>query len=366
MGEKVNNSESFGCTGCGAELKYSPGTSQLLCDYCGTTNDIPQLDTSIEELDFHAYLAQKEKNSEHITEYLIKCNSCGATTTIDPHITSANCAYCYTPLILSEAFDESILKPGSLLPFKLNNKEAKDSFKKWIKGLWFAPDSLQKAALNTDHFKGVYLPYWTYDTQTDTSYVGQRGEYYYVTESYVTTENGKSVTRTRQVQKTRWYPASGRVDHFFDNVLVVGSRSLPEKYVYQLEPWDLENLTAFDKAYLSGYQSEKYQIDLEQGFDVAKDIMDPQIRNMICRDIGGDTQRILTKSTNYKEVTFKHILLPVYVSAYRYNNKLYLFVVNARTGEVQGERPWSWIKITLLVVTILAAIGALIYLLGDN
>ncbi|MEQ6124497.1 DNA helicase PriA [Pseudotenacibaculum sp. MALMAid0570] len=360
--EKEIEVGKFACTNCGSDLKYKPGTHSLACEHCGTTNEIPEIDSDFEELDFHQYLADKSNSEETFTERFVKCHSCGATSSLESHITSASCPYCSTALVIDESKQETIIKPKALLPFHIDKVTAKGLFKKWVSKLWFAPNDLKKASLSFDHFKGIYIPYWTYDTDTFTKYVGQRGIHYYVTESYTTTENGKSVTRTRQVQRTRWYPASGSVNKFFDDVLVTANQSLSRKYIYKLEPWDLENLIPFEKSYLSGFITEKYQIDLEQGFDVAKDIMDPRIRSLIRRDIGGDVQRIISMKTNYDEITFKHLLLPVYVSAYRYKDKLYQFLVNGRTGEIQGQRPYSWVKITLAVLLGLGIVALVIFL----
>ena len=304
---------TFACTSCGADLKYKPGTTHLNCEYCGANNDIPHIDADIEELDFYAYLNKKAESEETTIEHYVKCDSCGASSTLEPNVTSALCPYCSTPLVIEHAKDEKVIQPKSLLPFKLDKNGAKGEFKKWINKLWFAPNDLKKAALNFDHFKGVYIPYWTFDTDTNTKYIGQRGEYYYVNQSYTTTENGKTVTKTRRVRKTRWYPASGRVQRFFDDILTVATKSLPQKYIYKLEPWDLENLVPYDKSYLSGFLSEKYQIELGEGFEIAKGIAEPEIRNLIRRDIGGDEQRIISMQTNYDDITFKHLLLPVFI-----------------------------------------------------
>ncbi|MCU4164113.1 hypothetical protein [Carboxylicivirga caseinilyticus] len=352
---------TFACTSCGADLKYKPGTVHLSCEYCGASNEIPQIDADIKKLDFNAYLANQSESIETSVESYVKCESCGASSTLEPNVTSALCPYCSTPLVVEQAKDEKIIQPKSLLPFKLDKNGAKGEFKKWIKKLWFAPNDLKKAALNFDHFKGVYIPYWTFDTDTFTRYIGQRGEYYYVTETYTTTENGKSVTKTRQVRKTRWYPASGSVKRFFDDILTVATKSLPQKYIYKLEPWDLQNLIPFDKSYLSGFITEKYQIELEEGFEIAKGIAEPEIRSLVRRDIGGDEQRIISMNTQYDDITFKHLLLPVFVSAYKFKGKLYQFLVNGRTGEVQGQRPYSWIKITLTSLAVAAIIALIIY-----
>lgn len=354
---------TFACANCGADLKYKPGTKFLNCEYCGAKNEIPQIEADIEELDFHEFLEKKSESEEIAVESYVKCENCGASSTLEPNVTSALCPYCSTPLVVENVHDEKIIPPKSLLPFKLDKNGAKSEFRKWVNKLWFTPNDLKKAVLNFDYFKGIYIPYWTFDTDTNTKYTGQRGVHYYVTESYITTENGKPVTRTRQVQRTRWYPASGNVQKLFDDILTVATKSLPDKYIYKLEPWDLENLVPFDKSYLSGFITEKYQIELAEGFEIAKAIAEPEILSLVRRDIGGDEQRILSMNTDYKDITFKHLLLPVFVSAYKFKGKLYQFLVNGRTGEIQGQRPYSWIKITLTVIGILSGIAAILFVI---
>jgi len=359
--ERTVDTATFACNSCGADLKYKPGTEHLNCEYCGAENEIPKLDAEINELDFLTYLQDKSEKEDLLSENFVKCESCGASSTLEPNITSAHCPYCSTPLIVENAHDEKVIQPKSLLPFKLDKMEAKGAFKKWVDKLWFAPGKLKKATLNFDHFKGVYIPYWTYDTDTFSQYLGQRGDYYYVTETYTETEDGKSVTKTRQVRKTRWRTVSGTVSKAFDDILVVATNSLPRKYLNKLEPWDMENLKPFDKSFLSGFITERYQVSLSDGFDIAKGIAETEIRELVRYDIGGDEQRITTLNTGYNDITFKHLLLPVFVSAYNYKGKLYQFLVNGRTGEVQGQRPWSWLKIAATVIAVILVIATIIY-----
>jgi hypothetical protein len=362
---QAQKTETFACTNCGAELKYKPGTTQLVCEYCNASMEIPQIQSDIHELDFNEYLRNQDKNETKIELNLIKCEKCGAESTVEPNVKSESCPYCATPFIIANAHKTSVIQPKSLLPFKLSKDDGLKSFKKWINKLWFAPNDLKKAVLTTDVFKGVYLPFWTFDSDTTTQYTGQRGTYYYVNETYTTQENGKTVTKTRSVRRTQWSFCSGTVTHAFDDILVCGNKSLPEKLVTKLEPWDLENLVTFDNKFLSGFVTENHERGLEESFLVAKKTMESEIQNLVCKDIGGDEQRILTSRTNYSKITFKNTLLPVYISAYNFKGKLYRFLINARTGEVQGERPWSAMKIAILVVSIIAAI-TIIYLIAKK
>jgi hypothetical protein len=204
----------------------------------------------------------------------------------------------------------------------------------------------------------VYVPYWTYDAMTYTAYRGERGDNYQDTETYTERDaQGNSVTKTRTVTRIRWWPASGQVEHFFDDVLVCGSRSVPSDLVTALEPWDLENLEGFRPEFLGGFTTERYAVGLREGFREAKGLMAPTIEHVIRRDIGGDHQRIDWRRTDYTAVTFKHLLLPVWVAHYRYHDRLFQILVNGRTGKVSGERPWSAWKIAGLVILILLAIA---------
>ena len=143
----------------------------------------------------------------------------------------------------------------------------------------------------------------------------------------------------------------------FDDVLVTATKSLPRNRLDALEPWDLKALTPYSDEFLSGFLAQSYQVTLSEGFNVAKDIMDEEIRRAIRNDIGGDHQRIHSVNTRYDDITFKHVLLPVWLAAYGYHGKSYQILVNARTGEVQGDRPYSAIKITLAIVFAIIAIA---------
>ena len=348
---------TFKCEGCGGELVYSPGVASMECPYCGVTVQCPEPTGEVLEHDFESQLTSLASGAVTTQVLEVDCDACGASNQLDTNQTSGECAFCGTPFV-QQPKSANAMKPHAVLPFAVTRDEGIGHFRQWINSRWFAPNKLKELATDVEKFKGLYLPHWTYDTNTITDYTGQRGEYYYVTESYTDNE-GKH--QTRQVRKTRWYPTWGRVFVNFDDILVPASDTLPRKYVDALEPWDLPQLTPYADQYLSGFQSESYSVNLRAGFEIAKDKMAPDIDTKIRWDIGGDEQRIHTKHTYYNNITFKYILLPVWISAYRFKDKIYQFLVNARTGEVQGERPWSWIKITLLVLFIIALIGTIVH-----
>jgi predicted RNA-binding Zn-ribbon protein involved in translation (DUF1610 family) len=347
----ASTERQFPCTACGANLVFAPGTRSLECPYCGTRNEVPPDDATavreaVRELDYaaHADRIPAEDAAEALT---VRCVTCGAEQAFPPNVVARRCAFCGAALV-AQAQSRRVIKPTAVLPFHVTRGQADGLFQQWIAGLWFAPNALRRQA-RREGVHGVYVPAWTYDADTFTRYTGERGEDYWVTETYTTVVNGRAVRQTRQVRRTRWYSARGAVDLSFDDVLVLATRTLPE-YADELEPWDLKNLAPYRDAYLAGFVAESYQVALPEGFEEAKQIMAGRIAGAVRRDIGGDHQRIHSLDTRYDHVMFKLVLLPVWISAYRYGGRTYRFLVNARTGEIQGERPYSWVKITLAVL----------------
>lgn len=346
----------FPCGQCGAKLEFDPGQGSLRCPYCSHENTIAAPSQAAEEQDFAAALAALESAAPTDEISSVKCPGCAAEVRLGANTTSLKCPYCTTPIVTA-ARQCKVIRPKSLLPFRVTREAAIAAFRQWVRSRWFAPTALRKENSLDATLRGIYLPAWTYDCAATTRYTGQRGDAYYTTEVY----RVNNQTRTRQVRKIRWTAAAGTVFDRFDDVLVIASKSLPEDRVNELEPWDLPDLVPYDERYLAGFDAESYQIGLSEGFEVAKTIMQEQIEATIRADIGGDEQRISSTRTAYANITFKHLLLPVWVSAYRFRNRVYQFLVNARTGEVTGQRPYSYWKIAsaILVGVIVVAIIAL-------
>ncbi|MDH3647481.1 MAG: primosomal protein N' (replication factor Y) - superfamily II helicase [Gammaproteobacteria bacterium] len=346
---RAPGTDQFPCERCGALQTFQPGTDQIGCPYCGHTTEIAPGSGVVREYDFREALTELANAPPASERKTTRCESCAAEFDFASHIHAGECPFCGTPIVEGTGTQRHV-KPESLLPFEIDENTALLSFKKWLGKLWFAPSSLKRYAEGDARLTGVYIPYWTYDSATTSQYRGQRGTIYYVPQTYTTVVNGRRVTRTRQVQRIRWTPAAGQVSRFFDDVLVGASRSLPRKITDSIAPWDLQNLVDYDERYLSGFRSEAYQVGLDEGFKTAIQIMDRVIRQDVARDIGGDTQRITSLNTRHSDTKFKHLLLPVWSAAFRFRSKIYRFVVNGRTGKVQGERPYSKIKVTFAVV----------------
>lgn len=340
------STRDFPCQGCGAKLHFAPGKNALKCPYCGAGNTVPQataesLGQAVEELDYADYLARAAGNEASIERQTVTCSGCGASTQLPDHVTADRCPFCTAPIIAADAYARRTIRPHVVAPFDVDAATARKRLGDWIKGLWFAPNALKAAYRQAVGLKGLYLPYWTYDAVSTTAYEGMRGTYYTETETYV--ENGQR--GTRRVQRTRWTPVSGTVVLDFDDILIPATQSLPQDWLDKLEPWRLNKLQPYREDYLAGFTVEAYQLGLEPSFDVARQHMEAAIRRAVASDIGGNEQQIVTISPHYRAITFKHLLLPVWLSSYLYGGKTWRFLINGQTGEVQGERPWSPWKI---------------------
>ena len=356
----------FPCEQCGADYRFAPESGKLICDHCGHSEDITEdspWQSAISELDFDRAVRQLLPEQEIEETRVLSCPNCAAQVAFDETMHATECPFCATPVVTDTGTHRHI-KPKGLLPFALDERTARDSMNDWLGSLWFAPNGLQEYARKGRKMQGIYVPYWTFDADTKSAYTGERGTVYYVNRSV--TRNGKRVNK--RVQKVRWRSVSGTVARWFDDVLVLASKSLPKRYTDALEPWDLSALEPYRPEFLAGFRAEGYAIELEDGFDEARRKMDQVIARDVKFDIGGDRQRIHNIDTDVRDVTFKHILLPVRLAAYKYRGETYRFVVNGRTGRVQGERPYSALKIAIavVVIVILAAGAGYLYALQEG
>ncbi|OSM04294.1 hypothetical protein [Magnetofaba australis] len=333
-------------------MRFDPGVAALTCPYCGHQQTLPDQLAVPEELDLNAFLEHAASDAQTQSITLVKCDQCGASVEPESHVTATECAFCGAAMNLREISQRQI-KPSSLLPFAVEKKAAANLFKEWVASRWFAPSALTAVAQREAPMQGIYIPYWTFDSQTHSEYDGQRGDYY--TETRIV--NGEE----KEERKIEWTYVSGRISEWFDDVLIMASTALPREVAQELEPWDLENLVVYDAQYTSGFRAQNYQVDLQQGFELADERMEAEIRELVEQDIGGDRQRIDSLNVRHYDVTFKHILLPIWIHTYRMGDKSYQCLINGRTGEVSGERPYSWVKILFAALVALGLVGAAVW-----
>lgn len=367
VGERIDEGRGriFPCPQCGADLVYHIGQQQLACTYCGVQQPVSlPPGAEIVEQDYAAMLqrlqqwkAQGQSAPPVRDTHEVRCAACGANVVFQGTLTSQVCPYCASPLQRDQVHDaETRIPVDAVLPFLIPRERAAQSLRNWVKSLWFAPHDFQREGVQ-GKFHGCYYPYYTFDAITYTRWTGERGEYEWETE--------RQGNETRQVRRTRWIRCSGDFERVFDDVLVLAIRDERAALLQRLEPWPLHKCQPYSPHLLAGFFARTYDVSLEQGFARGRERMEAAIQADIQREIGGDEQRILWQKTAFRTITFKHVLLPVWLLAYRYQGKVYRVTINAATGEVQGERPWSWVKILVFVSIVLLVLLVLYGMLGS-
>jgi len=361
----IEHEHRYPCEACGADLRFQPGQEMLVCDHCGHAQAIPAATgrgtaKGLTELDLGAGLRADLPLEASEEVRTLTCPNCAALIEFHGAEHATECPFCATPVVV-DAGAARMLKVQAVAPFKLTEAEARAALGRWLGRLWFAPGGVTEYARRGRRLTGVYSPFWTFDADTKSTYTGQRGDAYYETEWVTVTRNGKTARESRQVRKIRWHHVKGRVARAFDDVLVLAARSLPRAHTDALKPWDLGALVPYSPDFLAGFTAEGYTVPLSEGHDIARAEMAQVIHSDVRRDIGGDEQRVDEVHTDWRDESFKHILLPVWTAAYKYRGRSFRFVVNGQTGKVKGERPYSWVKISIAVLLVAVIVAVAVY-----
>lgn len=364
--QPAQQSLQFQCPQCGGEMIFDVTAAGLKCKYCKhqMAVPVPPGAQGAREIPLREGY-QRAPRGLGVATVSFQCRECGATVSTAPNERTVTCTYCASHSVVQTQPDPNMIQPETLIPFRVAREKAVESFKSWLAGLWFRPSNLKSMA-QLEQIFGVYVPYWTFDADVHSQWEAERGWYYYETETYQEVENGETVTKTREVRHTRWEPAWGQRQDRYDDVLVCASKGLPEEMANSFATFDTTHLMPYAPGYLAGWRAESYAIELPAAWAKAQSTVENGQQNKCRGDVGGDEVRGLVVRNQYANETFKHVLLPVYVAAYRYNDKPFRFLVNGQTGEVRGDAPYSWVKITLAVLAVVAVIVALVLVFGGG
>lgn len=354
---------AFKCPSCGGVMVFNPASQNLKCEYCEYSMNMEDSNQQISGNEFDDETELSKGDVWNSQSHAVKCKNCGATTISQAFIVSDKCTFCGTANVLEEVILTG-LSPEYVVPFKISEKTAISEFRKWVKRRWFAPNKLKKTIDGTRvDLTGLYVPCWSFDTDTSSFYTAMAGEHYYVTVTDTVVKDGKTEHVTRQEQRTRWYPVSGQYYEDFRDYIVDSSVNIDDNMMDKILPYNMSELVPFKPEYLSGFKAERYSVSLKEGWKLAKQRLAYSIERGIIRQINADEVSNVRFKTSYGNKHFKHILLPTWYSSFKYNNKSYAFMINGQTGRVAGRSPISPWKVTALVVgiAVVAVIGYFVY-----
>ncbi|MDO5297530.1 MAG: hypothetical protein Q4F00_13050 [bacterium] len=382
------------CQACNGPLVFDPTSQKMKCEYCESEYDIPrELDenelteaanapraqqgqpplpgtqgtgsagsarSSSGQAQNPAHRARNRKGERPLEEAkepsqeacdwgaqkkMVTCKTCGAQTIYDSVQTISTCPYCDSNQILEEPDQKDSIAPTGICVFKIDRNKAKEQFSSWVSGLWFAPNKLKKVA-SAGQMEGVYLPHWTYDTQ---AYADYRGEY------------GIDKKDSNNRTTTDWYKCSGSIEHFFDDYLIPACKKENNHILESLAPFNTNDYEDYKPEYMVGYAAEKYSVTVHEGWEIAKKRLNNDLHRLAEKDIKhrnprADKARVKQLDAEFTDIMYKYLMLPIWISSYRYNGKVYQFMVNGQTGKVSGDRPYSGWKIFFAVLCALAII----------
>ena len=356
---------TFACPGCGGRAVSDPETQNLKCPYCGAETQIEKIVEQPQEYDIHDAPSDSQKDWG-VGVRVIRCQGCGAETVLEKNATADLCAFCGSPHVLDDQ-SEAGIAPESVIPFQTTQDQAVSSFRKWLNRRWFAPSKAKRMA-TLGKIAGVYLPHWTYDAETTSVYTGQAGHHYYVTVPVTVTRDGKQITEMRQERRTRWTPTSGIVRNDFDDVLVAGSRRLEEGLLSRVRPYDLQKLCRFQAGFLSGFISEKPSVSLKEGWETAQEEIDAAMRDLARDDIlsRADEAQVTSLRSEHRNIRYKLTLLPMWLSSFTYQAKVFHVLINGQNGKAGGQAPVSPWRVLAAVLIGLALIGGLYLLFAQG
>lgn len=329
------------CEGCGAILAYQPGGSDeaLVCGRCGARRAIPGRGAAPKD-DYRALLQAALEAGERDESSVLDCGTCGAQTTLPSQVIAERCPFCGQPAVTPTR--SRLLRPAAILPFRLDEKQARAKVVAWERALLWKPASRLGPEGGAFAMSAVYLPYWTFDWDVETSYRGSRG--------------------VKVDKDTRWTEVSGTVRTRLDGATIFGSRGVPREAGAELEPWDTDRVVGYQDQYLLGVRAETSALAVPEAGALAHRVLERQVTYDVECDIGGDEQRVEDKTIRYHAANVQLILLPVWITHFEHQGRPHRVLCNARTGEVIGERPvsrarmWATLLAPLLAVLVGAAV----------
>lgn len=339
------------CESCGSSMVFDPSDGRLRCIHCSCKKAIKisrSMRVPYSENDVFDFSATDSRSVTY------RCEACGAVNVMNSYETAEKCPFCGVDNIV-KLENLPIIKPTGILPFSVTMEKATALFKKWISKKLFAPNKFKKT-FTVENVRGSYLPAWTFTTRAICSYDGKLGKY-----EEVKVRHGDEV---RTERKLVWFHVNGSMARDHVDFMVEASKSIVQKELAKVSPYDVENTVGFNQDFLAGFSAERYDKEIDVAFKEAKSVFEKQFRSDIMRKYDADRCEYLNMSVRYENLAYRHLLLPMWIDVFTYKNKKYRILVNGRTGKLGGTVPKSPVKvgITAFVGAVAAVVIALLIL----
>ena len=319
------------CPSCGGTMLFAPGTDGLLCQSCGHTEKIPELISEVKAQELDLSSAQSFASHDWGMETQVyQCSQCGGQTINNKLLLSGMCPFCGSTTVIPIQPSTELLAPNGIIPFKVNETRATNYFKNWARDLFLAPEKLAQNS-KLDKFKGIYVPYFTFDVDTVNQYTGK-----FTFKTDKTDSEGKIIYEPKYKSGAFQY----RVNDF---PVVASSIIASDRILVSAMQYKTEEAKVYTPDALAGFPAENYSVGLNEAWNRAANDMNHYLKE-IARIYEHAEYQVNTKivTTSYSNVTYKYLLVPVWINSFVYDNRRFMIVVNGQTGEVRGQWPKSF------------------------
>ena len=349
---------AYKCPKCGATTRYDVNAGGVACEHCGFSKpaEAKRVGRAADEFEFTLQTVAAAEHGWGVALQELHCDQCGAALALPEGALTITCPFCASNRVNIRQAPSDILRPRFLIPFKIQPADLHTKAGAWLRQGWFHPAELSASAV-LSHFTGIYLPFWTFDCAIQAQWKAQVG--YERIERYY--DHSSKDWKTRTHIDWRW--EDGRVGLQTDDLLVVGTRHLSKVILERVSQFNLSELVSYSPDFLAGWQAQAYNIPLADAWEDGKATLRERAKDACYKDIPTSHVRNFSMVADYQDETWRFVLLPIYLSAYRFQDKIYQVMVNGQTGIIAGQKPVAWWKIWLAIVALLAP-GMLLGMVG--
>jgi DNA-directed RNA polymerase subunit RPC12/RpoP len=346
---QVDAPQTFSCPQCGASTRFDVAAGGVACEHCGYTTapQAQKVGLQAQVMEFTLETLSQAELGWGVARKELHCDSCGADMAIPENALTATCPFCASNRVNVRMAPTDQLRPRFLIPFKIQPQATRTLAQQWLGKGWYHPDELGNSAI-VDRFTGVYLPFWTFSAEITSTWKAEVG--YEREERYYDSDDKEWKTRT----KIDWRWENGRVSLNVADLLISGSTHLNQAILKRLYPFNLNDLVSYAPDFLAGWQAQTYELTLPKAWEQGKAEMRERAKSACYSDTGSSHVRNFSMSADFDEETWRYVLLPVYLAAYKFENKVYQVMLNGQTGAITGQKPVAWWKIWLVVAAMLS------------
>lgn len=350
--------QEYKCPCCGGAIAFDSTIQKMKCPYCDTEFEMETLASYDNELrdeqsdDMNWQMASGETWTENELDGLnaYVCHSCGGEITCDVNTAATSCPFCGNPVVLTGQLSGA-LRPDLVIPFKVNQRAAKEALKKHCEGKRLLP-KVFKDENHIDEIKGVYVPFWLFDTGAN------------VNMRYKATKVRRWSDSHYDYTETKFYAVSRGGKLSFERVPVDGSTKMPDDLMESIEPFDCAEAVDFQTAYLAGYLADKYDVDAEQSVERANERIRKSAEDAFYDTVKG--YATVTKESGSIQLQNGRVfyaLFPVWLLSTSWNGENYLFAMNGQTGKMVGNLPLDKAAYRKWLFGLTGVIGIILYVI---